>query len=261
MSRMPAQRSTDARAALAFAQCLAEITSRMLGEDLLSMIVHGSLTFDDYVPGHSDIDLLAIVARPLNDSEIESLSRTVAAERTRAPAPVDLRVVTRGVATTPTETPPLDLYVRLKAPAPPAIEIRRQEPDLLVELSICREHGHALLGPAPPQLIEPVSPERVLGVGDAQLARWQSLTDDAPYAALMVLTACRIWRFNEERIHCSKSAAGQWALTRDPSLHAVRDALRQRTGDPVSVEPAEIARLLEIVRGSVVRMRHRACRR
>jgi hypothetical protein len=72
----------------------------------------------------------------------------------------------------------------------------------------------------------------VVSVGDAQLARWQSLTEDAPYAALMVLTACRIWRFGEERIHCSKSAAGLWALARDPSLHAVRDALRHGRGIP-----------------------------
>ena len=64
----------------------------------------------------------------------------------------------------------------------------------------------------------------------------------------MVLTACRVWRFSEERIHCSKSTAAKWALGRDPSLDAVRDALRRRTGQQVSIEPAEIARLLELVR-------------
>jgi hypothetical protein len=42
------------------------------------------------------------------------------------------------------------------------------------------------------------------------------LTDDAENAAFMVLTACRIWRFALESVHCSKAQAAQWALDRDP---------------------------------------------
>lgn len=251
MTWVPALHSTDANAALGFAQRLADITSKLLGDILLAVILHGSLRFEDYVPGRSDIDLLAIVDRPLSDCEIESLTRTIAAQRALAPAPADLRFVRHAVAATPPETPPLELYIRLRVTGPPEVEVRRREPDLIVELSICRQHGHALLGASPRQLIGEVPSEWVLRAGDAQLARWQSLTDDAPYAALMVLTACRIWRFGEERIHCSKSAAGSWALSRDPSLHAVHDALRRRTGDAVPVEPAEIARLLELVRARV----------
>jgi hypothetical protein len=50
----------------------------------------------------------------------------------------------------------------------------------------------------------------------------------------MVLTPCRIWRFAVERVHCSKGAAGRWALERDRSLSAVEEALRQRTRDPAA---------------------------
>ncbi len=57
----------------------------MLGESLLAVIVHGSLTFDDYTPGQSDIDLLAIVEHSLSDSEIESLTGAIAAESAQAP--------------------------------------------------------------------------------------------------------------------------------------------------------------------------------
>jgi aminoglycoside adenylyltransferase-like protein/nucleotidyltransferase-like protein len=248
---MPGQRPADEAAALAFAHWLAEICSKLLGDSLLSVILHGSLTFDDYVPGQSDIDLFAIVDHPLSDSEIDLLTHVVTAQRPDAPGPADLRFATQAVATRPPTPPPLELYIRLKTSAPPEIEIRRREPDLIVELSICRQHGRAIHGAPPEELIGDISPESVLSVGDAQLARWQSLTDDAPYAALMVLTACRIWRFSQERIHCSKTAAGTWALRRDPSLDAVRDALRQRTGDRVAIEPAQIARLLNLVRARI----------
>jgi hypothetical protein len=66
-----------------------------------------------------------------------------------------------------------------------------------------------------------------------------------------VLTACRIWRYAEERTHCSKSEAGVWALARDPSLQAAHDALRLRADDQVQVAPAAIGRLLKIVHACI----------
>ena len=249
------RRIPEAHAALAFARRLVEISSQLLGEGLLSVILHGSLTFDDYMPGQSDIDLLAIVDHALSDSEIDSLTRAVTAERAQAPGPVDLRFVTRAVARRPPEPPPLELYIRLKASAPPAVEVRCPEPDLVVELSICRQHGHALHGAQPEELIGALHPERVISVGDAQLARWQSLTDDAPYAALMVLTACRIWRFSETHTHSSKATAGLWALEREPSLTAVRDALLQRAGKVVAIAPQEVSRVLATARIATAAMR------
>jgi Domain of unknown function (DUF4111) len=47
----------------------------------------------------------------------------------------------------------------------------------------------------------------VVAAGDAQLADWQAIGDDPPYAELTVLTACRVWRFAEEGHHVSKAAA------------------------------------------------------
>lgn len=65
----------------------------------------------------------------------------------------------------------------------------------------------------------------------------------------MVLTACRIWRLSIEGVHCSKTAAGRWALERDPSLRAVEQALRQRTVDPAAPIGEEgIRRVLALVR-------------
>jgi hypothetical protein len=51
------------------------------------------------------------------------------------------------------------------------------------------------------------------------------------YAALMVLTACQVWRFAVEGVHCSNAAAARRALEREPALGVVEDALRQRTVD------------------------------
>jgi hypothetical protein len=234
---------------LAYAQRVAAICARALGEHVRSVILHGSLALGDYIPGRSDIDLLAIVDRPLGRTRAQALTRGLIVEQTGARGRVDFRVATAAVAARPSAAPPMELYVGLEPRAEPEIISRHPgEPDLAVELSLCRERGRALLGAAPGDLIGEVPAATVLQVGDAQLARWQALTDDAPHAALMVLTACRVWRVAETRSHCSKSEAAAWALARDPSLDAVRAALAQRAGRAAPIAPTDIARLLDVVR-------------
>lgn len=128
-------------------------------------------------------------------------------------------------------------------------DARTRRPDLVAEFSIARAHGRSIVGHAPEAVIGPVPDDWLIETGDRQLAAWQDLTDDADHAELMVLTACRIWRFATERVHCSKTAAGRWALERDPSLGAVEEALRQRTRDPgATIAEQGIARLLALVR-------------
>jgi predicted nucleotidyltransferase len=109
---------------LRFAERLAAVTTRALGDAIASMILHGSLVLDDYIPGHSDIDLLAIVDRPLDPATTDELTRALIAEQPIAPAPVDLRVVTREVAAAPTDPPPMELYIRLDPGAEPELATR-----------------------------------------------------------------------------------------------------------------------------------------
>jgi hypothetical protein len=251
-------RPADVERALRFAERVTAVCARVLGELVGSVILHGSLVMGDYIPGQSDIDLLVIIDRPLSRVEREALTDALIAEHAGWPGRVDLRVITRDVAASPSEAPPMELYLGLRPGANPDIVSQHPgEADLVVELSVCRQRGTALLGAAPGDLIGAVPHRWVLGVGDAQLARWQALTDDAQHAVLMVLTACRIWRFSETCSHCSKSEAGTWALKRDPSLQAVPAALRQRAGDPARIEPADIARLLTIARARIAAT-HRA---
>jgi predicted nucleotidyltransferase len=76
------------------------------------VILHGSLTLGDYVPGRSDLDLLVVAQDPLTDAQLAA---------------------------------------------------------------------------APAELIGEVPDRWVLAAGDAQLADWQAIGDDPPYAELMVL--------------------------------------------------------------------------
>jgi hypothetical protein len=172
--------------------------------------------------------------------------------------PAGSATVTRQVAASPTPAPPMEAYLRLTPGSGVRLEERRHpgERDLVVELSVCRAHGRSLLGAAPAELIGEVPDRWVVAAGDAQLADWQAIGDDPPYAELTVLTACRVWRFAEEGRHASKTAAAQWTLRRDPTLGVVRDALRQRHRDPAHrIDPAQVARLLAVVRECLAKAR------
>jgi predicted nucleotidyltransferase len=233
----------DRAEALRAAEETAGATARELGAWLHAVILHGSLVLGDYVPGRSDIDLLAVVAEPLTEPEVATLSAFP------VPAPVDLRVIARQAAAEPSRLPLMDAYLALAPDREPRIERRVRERDLVVELSVCRAHGRSVVGAEATELIGEVPEQWVLQVGDAQLADWQAIGDDPPYAQLTVLTACRVWRFAEEGAYCAKAAAAEWALERDPSLEAIREALRQRHDDPdAAIDPKEVQRVLEVVR-------------
>jgi hypothetical protein len=216
------------------------------------VILHGSLTLGDYLSGRSDVDLLAVVDEPLTDDQMAALIQAVEAHRPQAPGRVDLRVVTRYVAASPTLVPPMEVYIEITPGSGSGLYVERRHPgerDLVVEFSMCRAHGRSLVGADPAELIGEVPAEWVLAVGDAQLADWQAIDDDPKHAELTVLTTCRIWRFAEEGRYSSKPAAGAWALGRDPTLQVVRDALAQRHGDPARrIDPAQVAQLLAVVR-------------
>jgi hypothetical protein len=243
---------------LRFAEMLARSCWRALGETVAGVILHGSLTLDDYLPGRSDVDLLVVVQDPLTDAQLAALIEALAGHRPRAPGSVDLRVVTRQVAASPTPAPPMEAYLRLTPGSGVRVEERQHpgERDLAVELSVCRAHGRSLLGAAPVELIGEVPDRWVVAAGEAQLADWQAIGDDPPYAELTVLTACRVWRFAEEGRHCSKTAAGAWALGRDPTLQVVGDALQHRLCDPDHpIDPAQVAQLLAVVRARLAEAR------
>ncbi|GLW34758.1 hypothetical protein Areg01_76950 [Actinoplanes regularis] len=143
---------------------------------------------------------------------------------------IDVHVVTSKVAGTPTRAPSLELHVGRYDGSSVEVEVERRvaaSPDLPAELSMARADGRALWGAEPREVLAPVPADWIVDRGRHWLLTWRSLTDDAENAAFMVFTACRIWRFALERVHYSKAQAARWALDRDPSLTAVRQAIQQ----------------------------------
>jgi Domain of unknown function (DUF4111)/Nucleotidyltransferase domain len=216
-----------------------------------SVILHGSLAAGGFLPGRSDIDLLVVVDGGLTDAQATVLEGVVREADAGDAAGIDLHVVTVMAAGTPSRAPALELYLGRHGPSPTALEVERRvaaSADLATELSMALSDGRALTGAPPQELIAPVPAAWVVDRGRHWLTTWRSLTDDADHAAFMVLTACRIWRFALEGVHCSKPQAAEWALDRDPSLTVVRQAVQQYEHDPTTlVSEQGVADLLDTV--------------
>jgi Domain of unknown function (DUF4111)/Nucleotidyltransferase domain len=215
---------------------------------VVAAILHGSLTLDDFRPGRSDLDLLLVVERGLTTSEAEALVDLVGGADPGPAGGIDLLVVTRATAARPADHPGRELLVG-RYPGPnDDLEVEGRDddvPDVWPELSMARATGRALVGAEPRSFMGEVPVDRVRANGTSWLRTWLERTDDDENAALMVLTACRIWRFAVDGEHSSKSAAARWALRRDPSLTAVGQALADRAGgDRVRIAPGDVERLL-----------------
>jgi hypothetical protein len=241
-------RPKDEPRALAAAGLVAEGLAGVGGAAVRSVILHGSLAAGGFRAGHSDIDLLAVVDGGLTDAQLTAVEKLARQAGLGGAAGLDLHVVTAEVAGAPTRAPALELHLGRYDRSSAGVEVERRvasAPDLPAELSMARAHGRALRGAAPREVIAPVPAGWVVDRGRHWLLAWRSLTDDAEHATFMVLTACRIWRFAVENVHCPKAQAARWALDRDPTLTAVRQLSRP---DPAGVvAEQDIAQLLDTV--------------
>lgn len=137
------------------AERLTDVCTRVLPD--ATVIVHGSLALGDFRPGKSDVDLLV-----LSDAPTEGLVEAVERDWALAPNDLDLRVVTYAAAAEPTPAPHMRLYVSITGEHPHHVERDRDEPDLAIELSVCRQLGHAdVIGPVPDEWVDQVGAEAV----------------------------------------------------------------------------------------------------
>src|SRR5687767_6451853 len=65
---------------------LTESVGGILRQNLIGLYLSGSLTYDDFVPGRSDIDLQAVVRAPISEELLTAIERMHRGLNTRFPA-------------------------------------------------------------------------------------------------------------------------------------------------------------------------------
>jgi predicted nucleotidyltransferase len=178
---------------------LDELVSRLQdAAHLHAVYLVGSAASGDYEHGRSDVDVVAVTARPLTDTEKQEVAR--AAESLPCPArKLELVVYPLG-----SERHEINLNTGEKVSFDPA-----EDPAFwfVLDRAIAERQAVALLGPPWLETFEPVPRESVLGALE-QALDWQEREE--PLGRSSVLNACRAWMWLETGEWTSKSEAAAW---------------------------------------------------
>jgi len=193
----------------------------VLDDALLAVYLHGSLAQGSFNPLRSDVDLLAVCSRPLNDAARRALDALLLTS-SNAPHPVEISIVHRDALLAWSHPAPFEYHFgeswRARAAdgagCPPG-----RDPDLAVHIAATRARGVAIFGP-PPVALLPDAPTH--DVRDSILA--DVLSDEfgvpglatAQRPSSVVLNACRALAYGRSARILSKDEAGLWALLELP---------------------------------------------
>ncbi len=203
-----------------------------LVEDLIGLYLHGSATLGGFHWDRSDIDLLAVSARPLSNTEFHEIGRRLIALDVPANGLEFSLMTFEEVRALRVDMPRFQLHLATRGwDRTEKLRDGRGhpgDPDLILHAFACREAGEAIVGPPPDELFPAIPPARVLR---KMLDELDWAEQHAPPPEYAVLTACRAWYYLEKGTICSKIEAGEWAKDRLEDRLAVESVLARQRGD------------------------------
>jgi streptomycin 3"-adenylyltransferase len=193
----------------------------LLGNDTVGAYLFGSATLGGLRP-HSDLDVLAVSARPTAREEKRRLAGRFLAISGGGPRPLELTVVVQSEVRPWRYPPRMDLqYGEWYRGELEAGEVEpwptRTNPDLASLITMVLQANRPLFGPPPAEVFDPVP-------RDDYLRAMRSAVDDVLRdlhgdTRNMLLTLARIWSSVTTGTIRSKDEAADWALERLPAEH------------------------------------------
>ena len=233
-------------------------TQARFGEDLAGLYLYGSLVSGDFVPGISDIDLLAMTARDLRETDVAPLAAMHAAIIRDHPDWQDRIEVAylsvEGLRDFRTRRSPLIII----SPGEP-LHLIDAGADWLMNWYLVRTVGVALAGPPPAELIPSITAAEYhqavrehLSVAEAWIARATSRKPGS-YAVLTAGRGLYTLRMGE---HASKARTAAWMQARYPEWAGLIDrALAWRVmpkdQELTAGDRVDIARYLSVVTAAI----------
>jgi streptomycin 3"-adenylyltransferase len=191
----------------------------VLGDGLVGLYLHGSAVEGGLRPD-SDLDLLAVVARPLTAEERASLLRGLLGLSGRGDPsgrarPLEMSVV-RADQLRPWRYPPeqeLQYGDWWRGEFEAGLEPwPSPSPDLAILVAAARAAGRTLVGPPPVALLDPVPPDHLVASSLAGID--DLLADLVPDTRNVLLTLARVWVTVAEGRIARKDEAARWAAAR-----------------------------------------------
>jgi predicted nucleotidyltransferase len=236
---------------------------RELGDDLVSVVVHGSLAMGCYYAPKADVDLLAVVARKLKPTERRAVTEALfdAHDRRRSGAGIEISLVTAEAAQSAIHPMPFEVHVAsdmhdLDAARDGSFDYAtdRTDDDLAAHITVSRARGVPLVGPPPAEVFAPMPWRHYLDSLNTDL-NW-ALERAAGNPVYLILNACRVLQIDAlgEGTVMSKKEGGIWGLSALPAQYRplIEDALRHYASDEeegtAKVNEAALGRFVEFVK-------------
>ncbi len=229
----------------------------ILGADLVGLYLEGSLALGD-LDDASDIDFVVVVERPVDDVAFARLQQLHdQLQRLRVRFAKDLegtyadRVVARRSQPTNVRVPNMERGSGERLKWSPVWA------SWIVHLAILREHGVALYGPPPADLVDPISVEDLRQSVAPILVEWggaflakPELAAQPGYQPYAVLSICRMLYTLHHGAVVSKREAARWASTAlgERWRPLIEAAWAERRRDPIPVAPERVEPTLDFVR-------------
>ena len=235
-------------AVLGFTLSLVQRLRELQKDRLVGAYVVGSVALGDYVPGRSDIDVVAVILTALSVGEKQAIVDALSHPHLECPTRgFEFVLYEQAHVVTPRSDAAFEINLntgprmRSHVSFDPAIDPRHW---FLIDRSIAGARGMRLWGPRPERLLVPLPRPWLLQALTESLS-WHSSHDHVGYNS--VLNACRAWKYTAEATWSSKTRAAAWVKARAPEFGPILDlclALRAGSGDQ-EPDREEVDRLLD----------------
>jgi hypothetical protein len=232
----------------------------VLSDNLLGLYLYGSIVTGDFDSEISDIDLLAVTAIAVEDTELERLREMHTRFAHDNPMWED-RIEAAYVSTTALQTfRTQPATIAIISPGEP-FHTKEAGNDWLLNWYIVRNQGVALLGPSPDTLIAPITKEEFLNAVREQVADWGEWIyhlRERKAQAYAILTMCRALYAIHNGEQTSKRRAALWARAALPEWSTLienallwRESWRENAVDHAATF-SETVRFVHFVRDLIV---------
>jgi hypothetical protein len=231
-----------------FGAHVAGVLARELDRELVGVYFVGSVALGGFVPGESDVDIVAVSASGLTAAQKDGVTAAVLDLTGACPARgLELTLYRREVAGSPPRGADFEVNVNGGPRMPTAVQAdATAEPGFwyVLDRAIAYRSGVVISGPHSTTVFVEV-PRRTLLRAMHESMVWHRTHEVGTLYS--VLNACRAWRFAEDGVLASKLEGAAWARARWPDPESIDAAVALRRGEGAVLEDARVDELLSTV--------------
>jgi Domain of unknown function (DUF4111)/Nucleotidyltransferase domain len=233
---------------LAFGDLLVHALLRTLGPELVGAYFVGSVALGGYIPGESDIDVVAVSRETLAHPQRRALAAAVVEVSAQCPARgLEFTLYRRDVAGAPPGGADFEVNANGGRRMPTAVHLdatAQQGFWYVLDRAIAHRSGVAICGPPAGRIFADVQRSTLLRAMSDSMA-WHRLHERGTLYS--VLNACRAWRFAAEDVLGSKLEGAAWTRSRWSDTGLIDAALALRRGEQATLDESAVDALLAAV--------------